>query len=96
MIKVIVSGNTVGSALEFAAGSLRIELPRAFAPGAPVTLALGSDPEIMLEGRVIDVSRITAGTYALCVRPVNLRREQRQILMEALSSAPSTNERTSS
>ncbi len=59
--------------------------PRAFAPGSPIRFsAKFEEGECPLEGRAIGSKRIDARSFEVRLRFVNLRREDRERLMERL------------
>ncbi|QQR89873.1 MAG: hypothetical protein IPJ88_17155 [Myxococcales bacterium] len=95
----IVSQDDHGQALGLSGEVIRIELPRAHAPGSPIAFVLEHDGGSMeLNGRTIDCTKkdATEGMFRIRVRLVNLRREQRLMLDQLLSSAPNTAPRTES
>ena len=61
--------------------------PRAFAPGSPVRfLAWFEEGERPLEGRALGSKRVDGHQFEVRVRFVNLRRDDRQRLLEQLES----------
>jgi hypothetical protein len=59
--------------------------PRAFAPGAPVEMTAElAEGELQLVGKSLGSKRRSDGRFDVRVRLINLRREQRQQLHEAL------------
>ena len=66
-------------------GSVFILLsPRAFAPGAPIRFTATRDADLRsFEGRTIGSKRIDDGRFEVRLRFVNLRRADRELLLEA-------------
>lgn len=59
--------------------------PRAFAPGAPISFSLdGSGLGHVFEGRTIGSRRLDEGGFEVRMRFVNLRRADRDRLLQAL------------
>ena len=58
--------------------------PRAFAPGAPICFTVTRDADVRsFEGRAIGSKRIDDGPFEVRLRFVNLRRADRELLLEA-------------
>lgn len=58
--------------------------PRAFAPGAPIHFSTLGEAERSLEGRTIGSKRVEDGRFEVRMRFVNLRREDREVLLREL------------
>ena len=59
--------------------------PRAFAPGAPIRFStVDFEVERSLEGRTLGSKRVDAGHFEVRMRFVNLRREDRELLLQEL------------
>ena len=59
--------------------------PRAFAPGAPIRFStVGGEVERAFEGRTLGSKRVDDGRFQVRMRFVNLRRADRERLLEAL------------
>ena len=74
-------------AIRFDGNLLTLQSPRAYAPGAPIRFTLVLEDETRpLEGRTIGSKRIEDGVFEVRLRFVILRRADRELLTEVLSS----------
>lgn len=71
--------------LAFDGNLLKLTSPQAFAPGSPIRFsAKGEDGDRNLEGRVLRSKRIDEQRFEVRLRLVNLRREDRELLLNTL------------
>lgn len=79
-------GGPTGRLLAFEDGVLTLVLPRALAPGAPLTFTAvdASGEERRLEGRSLGSRRTDEGHFQIRMRAVNLRRDDRAFLQARL------------
>jgi len=71
--------------LAFDGNLLKLTSPVAFAPGSPIRLnAKGEDGDRSLEGRVLRSKRVGEQQFEVRLRLVNLRREDRELLLTTL------------
>lgn len=82
----LAEGDPSGRLVAFEDGVLTLVLPRALAPGAPLTFAVvdASGEERRFEGRSLGARRTEGGHFRVRMRPVNLRREDRAFLRARL------------
>ncbi len=74
-----------GEALTFDGEWLSCVLSRAFAPGSPVSLKLAMPNGVLaLSGKAASSRRMDDGRFAVRLRLITLRREQREALRGAL------------
>lgn len=68
---------------------LTLSSPRAFAPGAPIRFSASSGETVRsFEGRTIGSKRIDDGHFEVRMRFVNLRRVDREWLLQELPLSP--------
>ncbi len=80
MSAVELEGGGAGRALAWENGVLVLELPRAFAPGAPIAFSLAHEGgALALAGKTIGSKR-QGERFEVRLRPINLRREERAAL----------------
>ena len=78
-------GGGDGEALAFDGEWLSCVLSRAFAPGSPVKLSLRLPKgKLALGGKAAGSRRMKDGRFALRLRLISLRRDQREALLRAL------------
>ena len=71
--------------LAFDGNLLRLTSPVAFAPGSPIRFkAIGEDGDRNFEGRVLRSKRVGEQGFEVRLRLVNLRREDRELLLRTL------------
>lgn len=75
-----LSSGGEGEAVDLAGEVLRVVLPRAFAPGAPVTLTVDLDAPVTITGKTIGSKLRDDGRFDVRLRLVNLRRSDREAL----------------
>ena len=68
---------------------LTVISPRAFAPGAPIRFSMTADGEARsFEGRAIGSKRVDDVHFEVRLRLVNLRRADRELLVDRLGNQP--------
>ena len=71
------------SVTAFDGNVLTLLSPKAFAPGAPIRFqSIGAELERGFEGRTIGSKRTDDGAFEVRLRLINLRRADREFLME--------------
>jgi len=71
--------------LAFDGNLLTLTSPVAFAPGSPIRFsAIGEEGDRKLEGRVLRSKRVGQQQFEVRLRLVNLRREDRELLLTIL------------
>jgi len=71
--------------LTFDGNLLKLSSPVAFAPGSPIRfIAKGMDGDRSLEGRVLRSKRKGEQQFEIRIRLVNLRRDDRELLLTTL------------
>jgi hypothetical protein len=83
-VAATLPGGEAASAESWDGAVLVLASPRAFAPGAPVRVALGT---LGFEGKSLGSKKRDDGRFVVRLRAVNLRREQREAL-DALFPRP--------
>lgn len=86
-VHVRLEDGRAAEAVAFEDGQVVLLSPRAFAPGAPVAFeaALPEGPQA-LAGKTVRCRRRDDGRFEVRLRPVNLRRDQREALEAALGA----------
>lgn len=83
-----LAGGELAEAVGFDGSVVAIVSPRAFAPGAPVTLSVTLEGgDVPVEGRSLGSKRRDDGRFDVRLRTVSLRRELRERLVVALAPA---------
>lgn len=83
---VRLAGGVEGEVESFADCVLGLVAPRAYAPGAPVSLeVLHASSTLSLSGRTVGSKRRDDGRFSVRIRLTNLRRAEREAL-EGLSA----------
>lgn len=84
-VAVTLSSGGRGEAVAFEGEVLSLVLPRAFAPGAPVSLEATVDGRTMaLNGKALGSKRREDGRFDVRMRMINLRRSERERLSASL------------
>ncbi len=85
-----LGGGEAAAVVSFDGSVVAIVSPRAFAPGAPVTLTVTlEDGDVQVDGRSLGSKRRDEGGFDVRLRTVSLRREHRERLAAALAPAAS-------
>ncbi|MGB3050368.1 MAG: PilZ domain-containing protein [Polyangiales bacterium] len=72
-------------ALAYDGNLLKVSSPLAFAPGSPIRFTVACEAgERTFEGRVVRSKRVDDQTFEVRMRFVNLRREDRELLLSTL------------
>jgi len=71
-------------ATAFDGNLLTLRSPRAFAPGAPIRFKTTDEEPRRFEGRTIASKRVEEGFFEVRMRFVNLRRDDRELLINRL------------
>ena len=82
-IELAIGGE--GEAHAFDGEVLHVIVGRAFAPGAPVELAVHATPTLMVRGKALGSKRQEDGRFAVRLRLVTLKRDDREQLLSRLS-----------
>jgi len=84
-VKLRLDSGEEGEALRFEGHLLTFVGPRAFAPGSPIRFEVSAEggPR-SFEGRTIGSKRVEGGRFEVRMRFVNLRRVDRELLVEQL------------
>ena len=87
IVEIELDGGEKAEARTFEGHILTFVSPRAFASGAPIGVAVViGDGRRVLEGRSISSKRLEGGRFEVRMRFVNLRRDDRHALSEAMRS----------
>jgi len=85
-MKIRLESGEEAEATTFDGALLTLRSPRAFAPGSPIRFAATSEAgDRSLEGRAIGSKRIDDEHFEVRMRLVNLRRQDRALLLTQLS-----------
>jgi len=83
-MKLRLENGEDAEATAFEANRLTLRSPRAFAPGAPIRFETTDDEPRSFEGRTIGSKRVEEGCFEVRLRFVNLRRGERELLVQKL------------
>jgi hypothetical protein len=84
---VRLEGGEEADAVRIEGNVLTLLSPRAFAPGAPIRFSVAfEERDRGLEGRTIGSKRVDGVRFEVRLRFVNLRRSDRELLVERLKS----------
>ncbi len=83
-MKLRLATGEEGEATAIEGNLLTFLSPRAFAPGAPIRFSTLGEAERSFEGRTIGSKRVEDGRFEVRMRFVNLRREDREVLLREL------------
>jgi hypothetical protein len=83
-VKLRLATGEEGEATAIEGNLLTFLSPRAFAPGAPIRFSTLGEAERSFEGRTIGSKRVEDGRFEVRMRFVNLRREDREVLLREL------------
>ena len=83
-MKLRLATGEEGEATAIDGNLLTLLSPRAFAPGAPICFSTLGEAERSFEGRTIGSKRLEDGRFEVRMRFVNLRREDREVLLREL------------
>jgi len=84
-VKIRLDSGEEAEARAFDRALLTLWSPRAFAPGAPIRFTATTEGEARnFEGRTIGSKRVDDGRFEVRMRFVNLRREDRELLVHQL------------
>jgi len=84
-VKVRLETGEEAEAVAFEGNLLKLRSPRAFAPGAPIRFKTTEDEPRSLEGRTIGSKRLDDRCFEVRMRFVNLRRNDRELLLRKLA-----------
>lgn len=83
-MKVRLESGEDAEARHFDGNLLTMSSPRAFAPGSPIRFTATTDDDVRsFEGRAIGSKRADEARFEVRMRFVNLRREDRELLLSA-------------
>ncbi len=86
-MKLCLDGGEDAEARSFDGAILTIMSPRAFAPGAPIRFSTSTGDEVRaFEGRALGSKRVEDAHFQVRLRFVNLRRADRELLVERLGN----------
>ena len=84
-MRVRLDSGEDGEAMKLESNVLTVRIPRAFAPGSPIRfVALLDADERPFEGRTLGSKRVEEGSFEVRLRFVNLRKAERELLMDRL------------
>jgi hypothetical protein len=83
-VKIRLDSGEEAEATAFDGNLLTLRSPRAFAPGAPIRFKTADESARPFEGRSIGSKRIDDQRFKVRMRFVNLRRSDRELLIQGL------------